>query len=158
MTKELTPAQKENLFKPGQSGNPAGRPKGARSKLSEKFLQDIHEDWKEHGVEVLEKVRKKDPEVYLRVVAGLIPKELTQRKEGDSLTEFLQFLQRRQRDEDNRRAKQLIEGEVLDVEEEPPKLRAGHDVYSTGTEGRDPPGEVAGRNTESPDNREMDND
>ncbi|WP_458193262.1 DUF5681 domain-containing protein [Bradyrhizobium sp. UFLA05-153] len=27
---------------PGQSGNPAGRPRGSRSKLSESFLSDFH--------------------------------------------------------------------------------------------------------------------
>jgi hypothetical protein len=32
-------------FEPGQSGNPAGRPKGARNKLSEVFLQALAEDF-----------------------------------------------------------------------------------------------------------------
>jgi Family of unknown function (DUF5681) len=40
--RELTGAYSEefkgNIWKPGQSGNPAGRPKGARSKLGESFL------------------------------------------------------------------------------------------------------------------------
>ncbi len=63
-------------FKPGQSGNPAGRPKGARTKLADQFLKDIYEDWKEHGIEAIKKVRVKKPDVYLRVVADLIPKDI----------------------------------------------------------------------------------
>jgi Family of unknown function (DUF5681) len=33
--------QKPWLFKPGQSGNPAGRPKGSRNKLAEDFLRGV---------------------------------------------------------------------------------------------------------------------
>lgn len=63
-------------WEPGKSGNPAGRPKGSRNKLAEHFIQDIYEDWKENGVEALVKVRTKKPDVYLRVVADLIPSNM----------------------------------------------------------------------------------
>ena len=35
-------------FKPGQSGNPRGRPKGSRHKLSERFFAELCEDWEEN--------------------------------------------------------------------------------------------------------------
>lgn len=62
-------------FKPGQSGNPAGRPKGARSKLETDFLNALHTDWQAHGVEALQRVREEDPSTYVRIIAQVLPKE-----------------------------------------------------------------------------------
>lgn len=63
-------------WQPGQSGNPLGRPRGARSLLSERVLQTLAEDFREHGPAVVVRVRQEDPKFYLGLVAHLIPKEL----------------------------------------------------------------------------------
>jgi hypothetical protein len=62
-------------FKPGQSGNPKGRPKGARNRLGTQFLEALEADFKQHGPQAIALVREKKPEVYIRVVADLLPKE-----------------------------------------------------------------------------------
>jgi uncharacterized protein DUF5681 len=63
-------------WKPGESGNPAGRPKGARHRLGETFLKDLKSKWDEKGAEVLDRVIEEKPDVFLRVVAAIIPQHL----------------------------------------------------------------------------------
>ena len=65
-------------FKPGQSGNPRGRPKGSRHKLSERFFAELCEDWEENGRAALDRAREKDPAGYIRVVASFVPKDREQ--------------------------------------------------------------------------------
>jgi hypothetical protein len=58
-----------------QPGNP-GRPKGARNKLGEEFMQSLYADYLIHGAQVIERVREERPHEYLKVVASLLPKQL----------------------------------------------------------------------------------
>jgi hypothetical protein len=60
-------------FEKGHPGGP-GRPKGSRNKLSEAFLRVLSDDFSEHGVEVIEKLRKDSPAQYANVIAKLMPK------------------------------------------------------------------------------------
>lgn len=72
-----TPEQDEatGRFIAGNSGN-GGRPKGARNKLGEAFLQDMLADWEEHGTAAIAAVRAEKPDAYLKVVASILPKDL----------------------------------------------------------------------------------
>ncbi len=63
-------------WKPGQSGNPLGRPIGARNKLSEDFLNALHEEFQEHGKAAVEKVRLERPMEFLKIIASLVPREM----------------------------------------------------------------------------------
>jgi hypothetical protein len=62
-------------FKPGESGNPKGRPKGARNRLGTQFLEALEADFNQFGSQAIALVREKKPDVYMRVVADLLPKE-----------------------------------------------------------------------------------
>lgn len=88
---EITEPKHSGLipFKPGQSGNPAGRPKGARNKLGEAFVAALHDDFQEHGVAAIVAVRAERPHEYLKVIASLLPKELKVTTESDLTDEQL---------------------------------------------------------------------
>ena len=61
-------------FQPGQDSR--GKQKGARDRLSTKFLTALADDFEQNGVKALREVRTKDPATYMRVCASIVPKEL----------------------------------------------------------------------------------
>jgi hypothetical protein len=65
------------MFKPFEPGNHSGgRPRGARNKLSRKFLEDLIKDWEENGAKAIKLMRMEDPASYCRMFASLVPREL----------------------------------------------------------------------------------
>jgi len=95
-TEEISPP---HLYKPGQSGNPAGRPKGARNKLGEAFIEALHESFQKRGAAAIEAVIDEKPDQYLKVIASLLPKDVnlnitddTSEMTDDELAERIQRL------------------------------------------------------------------
>jgi hypothetical protein len=62
------------LFEKGRSKT-GGRAKGAKNRLSHAFLTALAEDFEQHGIETLKIARLERPIEYIKVVAGLMPKE-----------------------------------------------------------------------------------
>jgi hypothetical protein len=52
-----------------------GRPKGAKNRLSWSFLNALATDFEQFGIETIRICRIERPNEYLKIVAGLMPKE-----------------------------------------------------------------------------------
>ena len=64
-----------NLWRRGQSGNPAGRPRGSRNALSEEVICALLRDFRQHGQKAVARVRQTQPAAYLKILALLVPRE-----------------------------------------------------------------------------------
>jgi hypothetical protein len=64
-------------FPRGVSGNPMGRPVGSKNKLQEQFLLDLSDAWREYGVEALRKCATQEPSVFVKTIAGLLPRDVS---------------------------------------------------------------------------------
>src|SRR5262245_65486993 len=83
------------MLKPGP-----GRPKGSRNRLSQEFLNDLLEEWREGGREAMRIMRLERPAEFVKVVGSILPKELTvevgplQEISDDRLLEYIEYTER----------------------------------------------------------------
>jgi hypothetical protein len=61
------------------AGNHVARGRqGSRNKLSERFLSDLHREWRRSGAKALQRTAQDDPVAFAKLVAHLLPKQLDQ--------------------------------------------------------------------------------
>ena len=97
MTDLTVRKQRGRPFVKGQSGNPAGRPIGARNKVSALFMENVYDQWQKYGIEALKKAAQEEPMQFCKMMAGLVPKETN--NTTDIQVSFLDALKRISSDE-----------------------------------------------------------
>jgi hypothetical protein len=65
------------MWQPGESGNRAGRPIGARGRFSQRFIAALTDAWEEHGAEALARTAKEYPDRFVGICSHLIPKDVS---------------------------------------------------------------------------------
>jgi hypothetical protein len=70
---ELT---RREQFQPGQSGNPAGKPLGARNVLSRSLIEDLAAEWQEGGRDALRVLRIEKPDKFVLAALSILPKDI----------------------------------------------------------------------------------
>lgn len=73
-------------FKPGQSGNVNGNPQALRQKINYDFLKAMKDDFEVYGIAAIQQCRLDKPDVYVKVVATFLPKEIQVSSPLDELT------------------------------------------------------------------------
>lgn len=71
----------------GHSGNPGGKPEGARNRLQSDFLHALADDFDAHGISAIKRCREETPAAYLRIIASLMPAELEVVRPLDELSD-----------------------------------------------------------------------
>ncbi len=107
----------------GTPGGP-GRPLGSRNRLSEDFLGDLQDDWRQHGKEILATMREKFPEIYFQSLLRLAVHnvELGQPGEFEQVRSKEDVLQKLE-EHSGPAARKLFEEFLAEVE----KLEGGED-------------------------------
>jgi hypothetical protein len=68
-----TKTENRGRWQPGQSGNMAGKPPGARHRFSAAFLQDLADVWQAHGRDTMIATAQTNPQAFFAIASKLVP-------------------------------------------------------------------------------------
>ena len=70
-------------WKPGESGNPGGRPRSSKNRLTENFLRELSVAFEEHGQQCVKRLIDEQPADFLKLIQRLMPRDLIIKAELD---------------------------------------------------------------------------
>jgi hypothetical protein len=76
MNTKGTPQNLRPPWQKGESGNPGGKPVGARNRINAKFLEGLETAFDEGGIEAIRRCRDEEPSTFVRAMVSLLPKEV----------------------------------------------------------------------------------
>lgn len=89
MSEITTEAERDRGGRFVKGGIPGpGRPKGARSRLGEQFVEDLRTVWLERGIEAIHACIDTEPAAFLRVISGMMPRDLNINMQVVDATDF----------------------------------------------------------------------
>ena len=66
-------AREDTQFRTGKANPSKGRAKGSRNKITKKYLDSL---LKAYDPDVIDKIKEKRPDVYIKLYSQLVPKDL----------------------------------------------------------------------------------
>ncbi len=103
-------------WRKGQSGNPKGRPRGSKDRLTSAFVDALADDFDKYGAAAIEDCRRNDPAAYLRLVASMAPKEMQDSSDVSLIDVLVRIEENHQR---TKSVPQITVDEPLYIESKP---------------------------------------
>ena len=80
----------DTQFKPGNKKG-KGRVKGSRNKLTHVWMRDLYDIYQEVGKEKLREAMDERPDVVMKHIAALVPKDLDVKHSGDVTVQVVDY-------------------------------------------------------------------
>lgn len=74
-------------WKPGETPNPGGKPINARNRLNAAFLNALAKEFEKTGIRAVKKVATEQPDVFVKVLASILPKEMEVTRPLEEITD-----------------------------------------------------------------------